>query len=131
MEYEGFVKLAQEQDERNIFEKYDGNLEFLPIELKSFYKSYNPKEVEIVLSDLTSIRFCPAEYLENLQKQYSLRAPYFIFATCEADPIYYRSDGIYISAHGSENSKENKISDNFYSFIKMLSNEIIEQKTTS
>lgn len=127
MVYSNFVKLAQKQDTRNNFEPCDIDLTFVPLPLRSFYTTTNPVSVEIVLTDLSSVRFSPVGFLGQLQKEYEFKDTSFIFATQEGDPIYYKADGIYTCAHGSPSIKETKISDNFDDYIELLSKEMIEK----
>ena len=54
MEYTEFVKKAVLQNDRNVFSKYDGNLDCVPDSLKAFYKESNPVNAEI-----NYIRFFP------------------------------------------------------------------------
>ena len=128
MEYYCFVNLAQKQDSRNNFEPCDINLSFVPLPLRSFYATNNPINVEIVLSDLTSVRFSPANYLERLQSEYDIEDSSFVFATQEGDPIYLKPNGIFRGTHGSFALQETKISNNFDSYVAMLSKEMLEKK---
>lgn len=127
MVYDDFVILAQRQDSRNIFQPCDSDLSFVPVSLRSFYTTYNPVDVEILLADSTSVRFSPAKYLEKIQDEYGINDSSFIFATQDGDPIYVKFDGVFIGTHGGSIFKESKLSDNFDSYIEMISKEIIEK----
>lgn len=127
MGYYVFVNLAQKQDSRNNFEPCDIDLSFVPLPLRSFYATNNPINVEIVLCDLTSVRFSPVKFLERLQSEYDFEDSSFVFATQEGDPIYHKPNGIFRGAHGSSARKETKISNNFDSYIEMLSKDMIEK----
>lgn len=127
MVYDDFVILVQRQDSRNVFQPCDSDLSFVPVPLRSFYITYNPVDVEILLADSTSVRFSPVKHLKKLQDEYDINDSSFIFATKDGDPIYFKFDGVFIGTHGSSIFKENKLSDNFDSYIEMLSNEMIEK----
>lgn len=125
MVYDVFVKLAQKQDSRNNFQPYNKDVSFVPNPLRSFYTSNNPLDVEIRLCDSTSVRFCPIDYLRQLQKEYDAGESSFIFATQEGDPVYYTPDGIFSFTHGVSKQKETKICNSFDSYIELLSKEMI------
>ena len=124
MLYDEFVMLAQKQDSRNIFKPSRDDLSFIPESLRSFYSTYDPVDVEVQLADSTSVRFSPAKYLKKLQGEYDMTPASFIFATKDGDPIYLKSDGVFIGTHGSSRLKENRLSESFDSYIKMLSDEM-------
>jgi len=119
MNIKEFVNIATRQDKRNIFESYSGNIESIPFELKEFFKKYNPVDVEVIMNG-NSIHFFPAEKLDILQKEYDLGNDNFIFATCNADPIFYNSDGIFSCYHGDKNPKFEKITSSFEMFLNMI-----------
>lgn len=127
MTYADFTNLAQSQDSRNNFQPCNADLSFLPVPLRLFYTTHDPVDVEIVLHDSTSVRFCPMKYLKQIQKEYAIEDSSFIFATQEGDPIYYKPDGIFKSAHGASDTNETKISDNFDSYIEMLLKEMLDK----
>lgn len=126
MIYDDFVSLAKRQDSRNTFQPCETDLSFVPVQLRSFYTLYNPVNVEIVMHDSTSIRFCPVKYLEQLQDEYALDKAAFIFATQEGDPIYYSPEGISICPHGLSIIRGNRITDSFDAYIEMLKTEMIK-----
>ena len=127
MAYDDFVNLSQRQDSKNKFQPDDTDLSFVPVPLRLFYSTNNPVDVEIIMHDSTSVRFSPAKYLKQIQKEYAFDESSFIFATQEGDPIYHKTNGIFICAHGTSASKETKISDSFDSYIEMLSKEMLEK----
>lgn len=127
MIHDNFVKMAQEQDPRNEFQQCDTDLSFIPDSLRSFFNLYNPVDVEIALNDSNSIRFCPVQHLEQLQKDYALDEFAFVFATKEGDPIYFRPEGIFICAHGSALKQESKITNSFDDFLELLTTEMIKE----
>lgn len=126
MEYDDFANLAQRQDTRNTFRPCDTDLSFVPVPLRLFYTLYNPVEVEIVMRDSTSVRFCPVQYLKHLQEEYSLDNAAFIFATQEGDPIYYSPEGIFVCTHGSVIKQGCRIADSFEDFLETLKTGMME-----
>ena len=66
MEYSEFAEKAILQDKRNVFSKYDSNLDAVPDIIKTFYRNNNPLNVEI-----NAIRFIPSEELDAIQSEYS------------------------------------------------------------
>lgn len=71
MSIKNFVEAAKKQNDKNLFEKYEGKIDFIPEILQDFYKEANPLDVEVVMKG-SSIRFYPAEELLNLQHDYEL-----------------------------------------------------------
>ena len=104
MDFTDFAEKAVKQDRRNIFTKYDGNLDIVPDMLKSFYRDYNPVDVEIN-GEIGAVRFCPAEGLDDLQHEYAYIGAQFILATCNSDPIFYSDGKIYTCPHGIQDPK--------------------------
>lgn len=100
MDYLEFVEKATVQDKENIFSKYDGNLDSVPDDLKTFYSGNNPVNVEI-----NCVRFSPADELSTMQAQYSYLNAQFIFATCNGDPIFLHDGHVYTTPHGVKNPK--------------------------
>ncbi|MBO1265101.1 hypothetical protein J3A84_08695 [Proteiniclasticum sp. SCR006] len=68
-------------------------MSYIQESLRSFYSGYDPVDVEVQLTDSTSVRFSPAKYLKKLQGEYDMTPASFIFATKDGDPIYLKSDG--------------------------------------
>ena len=98
MKIELFVEKAIKQDKRNVFSSYKGILMNTPSEFHEFYKEYNPVDVEIKTKKMGNIWFCPAERLDEIKSQYSFYPnSVFIFATCNADPIFMEYGKIYTS----------------------------------
>jgi hypothetical protein len=104
MDFSKFVSKATEQDKRNKFAKYDGNLDMVPDELKPFYRVYNPVDVEID-TGIGSVRFCPADSLGELQSEYAYLGVQFVFATCNGDPIFLNDGQVYTCPHGVNTPK--------------------------
>jgi len=116
MDYTAFVRKAKEQDSRNIFEAYTGNLDVVPNELKPFYRACNPVDVELDINDAV-VRFCPAVELPEMQQEYSYINAQFVFATSNGDPIFLREGTVYTCAHGMKEPKWEKLSDSFERYI--------------
>lgn len=96
---ENFVKLVQLQDNRNKFAAISRH-NIIP-SLAPLYSKYDPIDVEIVLKDLTAIRFYPLDQFALLSSEYNFaNSSVVIFATWEGDPIYVENDKIYIATHG-------------------------------
>lgn len=100
MKYSEFVRKAVLLDNRNVFSKYNGNLNCVPEFLKTFYRENNPSDVEI-----NYVRFTPAEKLDALQTEYAYLNAQFIFATCNGDPIFLHNGCVYTTSHGIKNPK--------------------------
>ena len=115
MKYSEFVKKAVLQDERNIFSKYDGNLDCVPDVLKIFYKESNPVNVEINYT-----RFLPVEKLDSLQAEYSYLNAQFIFATCNGDPIFLHDGSVYTVPHGVKNPKWELLAKDIETYLSSL-----------
>lgn len=116
MSFSSFVEKAILQDKRNIFTKYDGNLDIVPDELKSFYKNYNPTDVEIS-KDGVAIRLFSAENLPSLQEEYAYLKVQFVFATYNGDPIFLHDGHVYTCPHGVKSTKWQLLSDNIQKFF--------------
>lgn len=99
MKTEEFVKKVRKLDIKNLFSRYDGSLDIVPNEMKSFYANYNPSKVEIG-NNGTSIYFIPAENLIKENRCYSSMNIGFVFATCDGDPIFYSGGMVYTCPHG-------------------------------
>ena len=115
---EDFVKKSMEQDNRNIFEETEVN-EFLPSCIKDFYQKANPIDVEITM-DGNTVRFIPADELEDTQSDYSIGNERFIFATCNGDPIYVYEGKIYTCCHGISKIDDELMAENFSSFLDLI-----------
>lgn len=72
----------------------------IPKSLIRFYKQANPIDVEVVLDDLTSVKFFPVNALEDLQSEYDLSKDSFVFASREGDPILIKEQKIYTQYMG-------------------------------
>lgn len=99
MNFNDFVKLATQQDNRNTFSEYEGDLEIVPEHLKTFYNKFNPVDVEIEI-DLGALRLYSAEKLNALQNEYQYVKAQFVFATINSDPVFLNDGRLYICAHG-------------------------------
>ena len=95
MNYFEFVEKAIAQDSRNIFAKYDGNLDVVPENLRIFYKEKNPFDVEINFTG-----FISADKLTAVKTEYSYLNAQFVFATCNGDPVFLHDGCVYTVPHG-------------------------------
>ena len=119
MDYSVFVRKATSQDARNIFKKYEGNLDTVPEELKPFYRDHNPIDVEID-SDGVAIRFYPVEELLPLQTEYSYLNAQFIFATCNGDPIFLNEGHVYTCPNGVQSPLWEELSSSIEQYFSSL-----------
>lgn len=119
MDYLSFVVKAKAQDKKNIFTKYDGNLSFVPNELKIFYQKMNPVDVELDCDGI-SVHFWPATELEALQSEYAYLDVKFVFATCNGDPIFLNEGKIYICPHGVHDPKHKLVAQNIEDYLSTL-----------
>lgn len=119
MNYAVFTKKAMHQDNRNTFAKCDTDLGMIPDDLKAFYREYNPVDVEIDYNGV-GIRFYSVAELPELQNEYAYLHAQFIFATCNADPIFWDGGQVYTCPHGVKEPQWEKISDSFDGYLERL-----------
>jgi hypothetical protein len=119
MKYSDFVTKAQSQDKRNVFSKYNGEIDLVPEQIKEFYKNINPIDVEII-SNGNSIRFYQLSELIEIQKEYKNVVTGFVFASCNGDPIYIAKGKVFTCAHGVKNPDFEFLADNFDSYLDSL-----------
>ena len=65
MTIEEFVKKAKEQDSRNYFEPFEGDMFNIPPDIKEFYIRANPVDVEIRTKKFGNLHFFPLEEMED------------------------------------------------------------------
>lgn len=116
MSFSKFVERAIEQDKRNKFEKYDGDLDIVPDDLKGFYSEYNPMNVEVA-SEIGDVRFYSAEELAELQAMYAYLNAQFVFATSNGDPIFLNEGQVYTCPHGLKEPKWELLSPSIDSYL--------------
>ena len=114
-----FVLAVQNQDKRNVFKPFHGDVSSIPIEFLEFYKANNPVDVEIRLDDLSQIRFYSIDRLPAIKKEYSLLESAFCFATSNGDPVYYLDGKVYTEAHGG-NPKPELLAKSFVDYIQFI-----------
>ena len=119
MDYISFVNNAKEDDERNTFGRFAGDISFAPDELRPFYQSADPIDVEVGYNGV-SIRFCPAAELTGLQEEYASMNVGFVFATCNGDPIFLNAGKVYTSAHGAGESEWELMAESFDGFLDVI-----------
>lgn len=115
MDFNNFVRKAIEDDSRNVFSQYSGDLTGIPEPLKTLYKESNPVDVEV-----NFIRFYAAEELNGLQNEYSYLNAQFIFATCNGDPIFFHEGKIYTCPHGVDKPEWELIGENVETFFDSI-----------
>lgn len=79
MTIEEFVKKAKEQDSRNYFEPFEGDMFNIPPDIKEFYIRANPVDVEIRTKKFGNLHFFPLEEMEVIKKEYSFMPRMFLF----------------------------------------------------
>lgn len=113
-----FIELVIKQDKRNKFSKGE-SAERLPMELIEFYSLHNPVDVEIVLKDLTAIRFYSFDELDKINKEYRLDKG-FVFATYEGEPIYILNGEIKSISFGDKKNMHHDWAEDFHSFLQWI-----------
>lgn len=114
-----FVEAVQNQDKRNVFKPFLGDVSSIPEEFRKFYKNSNPIDVEIRLDNLSQIRFYSVDRLQAIKNEYGLPESAFCFATCNGDPIYYLNGKIYTEAHGGDPRPE-LLASSFHDYIEFI-----------
>ncbi|MNE83853.1 hypothetical protein D3C80_1807060 [compost metagenome] len=129
VDYRPFIAAAEAQDARNAFtiDRMNQSDTQLPAGLRHFYTMCDPADVEIVLSDLTSIKLTPLHGLTPLQQEYASVEDGFVFATREGDPIACLNGEIVTWAHGSRHPAVEKLADNFDSWLEKVVADMKEQ----
>jgi hypothetical protein len=121
MRYEAFVEKAKQQDARNQFKLLIHSDQYkFPAALREFYIQANPVDVEIELSDSTSIKFFPAKDLQGIQEEYNLGPDTFVFASREGDPVFLKDDNIYTAVHGTGKWEPMILANSFDEFLMEL-----------
>lgn len=130
VDYRPFIAAAEAQDARNTFATARTNQADtqLPAGLRHFYTVCDPTDVEIVLSDLTSIKLTPLHGLAPLQQEYSPVEHGFVFATREGDPIACLNGEIVTWAHGSRHPAVEKLADDFDLLLEKVIADMKEQQ---
>lgn len=120
MDYSYFINIIMKQDCRNIIEKTSRKISDLPKQLSEFYSQYEPKDVEILLSDFSAVKIYPYKYLHRLQDEYKLGEAYFVFATKNSDPIAIYNQQIVTASHGTDAPEIEVIAKSFDDYINKL-----------
>ncbi|RUL59187.1 hypothetical protein [Prevotella koreensis] len=119
MTVEDFINKAKNQDSRNFFEPYTGDISSVPSGIVELYRKANPINVEIDTRKFGSIHFYPLEDLENLKNDYSfMPKDSFIFASNNGDPIFIENSRFYITYESRFNPEQ--LSDSFESFLDYI-----------
>lgn len=114
-----FVDKAKKQDCRNIFEKYDGDLSVIPKDLRSFYRNFNPIDVEVSMKEI-SVHFFPIDALDVLKTDYKLPDTCFVFASANGDPIYIEDGKIKSGVFGKKGFIPEILAESFLQYIEMI-----------
>jgi len=122
MDHSFFTAHAIAQDKRNTFTEYKGNLSHIPDGIKSFYREFNPVDVEIDYNGI-GVRFYKAEELSNLQEEYAYLNAQFVFATCNGDPIFVNDRKVYTCPHGISLPKWEMLAESFDEYLQILVNQ--------
>ncbi|MFW6030716.1 MAG: hypothetical protein ACOCRO_10780 [Halanaerobiales bacterium] len=120
MDYSKFVDSILKQDSRNRIEKTNRIISDLPDQLADFYSLYEPKDVEIVLKDLSAIILYPYKHLDNLQNEYDLKENFFVFATRNGDPIAIYNDNVVTLSHGIKSPDIEVIANSLNTYIDQI-----------
>lgn len=119
MTIEEFMTTAQEQDSRNIFEPYDGDVSFVPVDIRKLYVIANPVDVEIRTRKFGNVYFFPIDQIRHQHIEYSfMPEDAFIFASTNGDPIFIKDSQYFISYESSYLPE--KIADSFSSFLDTI-----------
>lgn len=119
MTVEEFIKKAKEQDSRNVFEPYIGDMSDVPSVMEKLYINANPVDVEIATRKYGNIHFYPLEEIRHLKKVYSFMPDdAFIFASTNGDPIFVENSHFYIT-YESQFCPES-LSDSLGSFLDYI-----------
>lgn len=122
--YDDFVGAVKRQDVRNIFAEPANVNDSIPVCLKAFYDKYEPLDVEVVLHDLSAIRFYPQQSLDALQNEYHLEPGYYVFATREGDPLVIYGQKVLTCSHGTRNLEFTEVASSFDVFLGKIYNQI-------
>ena len=108
MTIEEFITTAQKQDSRNIFEPYDGDVSFVPVDIRKLYVIANPVDVEIRTRKFGNVYLFPIDQIRYQHIEYSfMPKDAFIFASTNGDPIFIKDDIYYIiTLHKNNEIKE-------------------------
>lgn len=119
MTIEELIIIAKNQDPRNIFEPFSGDVSFIPVDIRRLYVIANPVDVEIKTRKYGNVYFFPIDQVRHQNSEYSfLPEDAFIFASTNGDPIFIK-DNIYYISYESEYLPE-KISDSFSNFLDTI-----------
>ena len=122
MDFSTFAAKVVMQDKRNIFASYTGDLDIVPEGIRAFYRCFNPVDVEVDYDGL-GISFCPADDLPQIQDEYSYLNAQFVFATCNADPIFLHDNIVYTCPHGIREPVWEKLTGSFIEYLGLVVDE--------
>lgn len=119
MLYQKFVEKIIEQDKRNLFSKYEGDLGNYAKEIKEFYFNYNPVDVEFDYKGF-SVRLVSASDFDKIKSEYSYLSTDLIIATCNGDPIFLKNGNVYTCPHGVKTPNFEKLADSFDEYLTSI-----------
>lgn len=119
MEYQKFVEKAVLEDNRNRFATCS-DCATVPVALQPFYSRFNPVDVEVSFESLGAVMFYPAGKLAEVQDDYGLPSGHFVFASCNADPIFVKDGCVYTSMHDC--FRPELLAPSFDAFLEMYIN---------
>lgn len=132
MTVEEFVKKAEKQDSRNVFEPFLRDVSFVPEGIRNFYVIANPVDVEIRTRKYGNVSFFPIEQVRYLNDEYSfMPKKTFIFASANGDPFFIEKSHYYLTYESCYMPE--LVADSFEEFLDILKMDLksISLKNTS
>ena len=123
--FEDFIKLAKTIDSKNKFSPYEGDVNFLPKDIRSFYRYNNPADVEVGM-----VRFIPAADIKSKGKEYEhIMKDMLVVATINSDPVFIKGSKIVSCAKdGDEKSTHEELGSSFINFLQYCIDESASSK---
>lgn len=115
MNYEDFVKFALEENRNNIIKPSNNYLTGLP----AFYEKYDFVRVYLEFNE-NDIHFIPLKEMNKYKQEYYLIDADFIIATSNSDPIYIKSNKVYMCPHGVKEPKPELLFNSFDDFLEEI-----------
>lgn len=125
--FEKFAHTAMAQDSRNHFSRYKGDMKSIPPALHTFYREYDPEDVEVEYGG-NVIRFIPAQRLSQVKQEYGYLDADIVIATINGDPVFMKRGKVYTCPHGTRQPKIEKSADTIGEFLREIILEVISSK---